>query len=101
MGRPRARWLLGLCRRRSSAPSAGADVHRLRHLVAFLVRVVSELAERVPRHRGDGVARRLPTTTMVAGIQTGARTACRNGTLDRKSTRLNSSHSQISYAVFC
>src|SRR2546430_3987029 len=26
-----------------------------------------------------------------------ARTAC----LDRKSTRLNSSHSQISYAVFC
>src|SRR2546430_9152330 len=26
--------------------------------------------------------------------------ACRGG-LDRKSTRLNSSHSQISYAVFC
>src|SRR5256886_10810159 len=25
----------------------------------------------------------------------------RNGRLDRKSTRLNSSHSQISYAVFC
>src|SRR5688572_31061026 len=25
----------------------------------------------------------------------------RNSTLDRKSTRLNSSHSQISYAVFC
>src|SRR5688572_32462229 len=25
----------------------------------------------------------------------------RNGVLDRKSTRLNSSHSQISYAVFC
>src|SRR2546430_11862889 len=24
-----------------------------------------------------------------------------HGTLDRKSTRLNSSHSQISYAVFC
>src|SRR2546430_12749881 len=24
-----------------------------------------------------------------------------NGVLDRKSTRLNSSHSQISYAVFC
>src|SRR2546430_5821630 len=24
-----------------------------------------------------------------------------SGTLDRKSTRLNSSHSQISYAVFC
>src|SRR5688572_30846850 len=25
----------------------------------------------------------------------------KNGVLDRKSTRLNSSHSQISYAVFC
>src|SRR2546430_8307770 len=25
----------------------------------------------------------------------------RNGQIDRKSTRLNSSHSQISYAVFC
>src|SRR2546430_10084183 len=31
------------------------------------------------------------------------RTACRGGCSreDRKSTRLNSSHSQISYAVFC
>src|SRR2546430_10415203 len=26
---------------------------------------------------------------------------CRRGVEDRKSTRLNSSHSQISYAVFC
>src|SRR5688572_32163352 len=26
---------------------------------------------------------------------------CRDGCGDRKSTRLNSSHSQISYAVFC
>src|SRR2546427_8839411 len=26
---------------------------------------------------------------------------CREGNADRKSTRLNSSHSQISYAVFC
>src|SRR5688572_31993662 len=30
-----------------------------------------------------------------------AGTAVREGRLDRKSTRLNSSHSQISYAVFC
>src|SRR2546430_17108611 len=28
-------------------------------------------------------------------------TGARRGHLDRKSTRLNSSHSQISYAVFC
>src|SRR5256886_5168056 len=27
--------------------------------------------------------------------------SCRQDTSDRKSTRLNSSHSQISYAVFC
>src|SRR2546430_13246687 len=31
-------------------------------------------------------------------LTTGAR---RGGRIDRKSTRLNSSHSQISYAVFC
>src|SRR5688572_32098126 len=31
-----------------------------------------------------------------------ARVVCRaRGVVDRKSTRLNSSHSQISYAVFC
>src|SRR2546430_12923039 len=28
-------------------------------------------------------------------------TACHSAFIDRKSTRLNSSHSQISYAVFC
>src|SRR5256886_13933501 len=32
---------------------------------------------------------------------TAARLRSRKGCLDRKSTRLNSSHSQISYAVFC
>src|SRR2546430_5786203 len=31
----------------------------------------------------------------------GARSNERGSTIDRKSTRLNSSHSQISYAVFC
>src|SRR2546430_5779581 len=31
----------------------------------------------------------------------GVRNLTNNPTLDRKSTRLNSSHSQISYAVFC
>src|SRR2546430_7392143 len=32
---------------------------------------------------------------------TGWPTICMDYTTDRKSTRLNSSHSQISYAVFC
>src|SRR2546430_12221995 len=36
----------------------------------------------------------LPVSITVSGILGGA-------VLDRKSTRLNSSHSQISYAVFC
>src|SRR2546430_10864855 len=31
----------------------------------------------------------------------GTHKVLRGGSLDRKSTRLNSSHSQISYAVFC
>src|SRR2546430_13213549 len=33
--------------------------------------------------------------------QRAAGSVCANNRLDRKSTRLNSSHSQISYAVFC
>src|SRR2546430_8890778 len=36
---------------------------------------------------------------LVAGVDTTGDTLC--FTIDRKSTRLNSSHSQISYAVFC
>src|SRR2546427_3852289 len=34
-------------------------------------------------------------------LSTFANYLCLSGALDRKSTRLNSSHSQISYAVFC
>src|SRR2546430_12708327 len=41
--------------------------------------------------------RGFPTSERALGREAGPRTA---GT-DRKSTRLNSSHSQISYAVFC
>src|SRR2546427_7532424 len=37
---------------------------------------------------------------LVRGLTGTARIEIKNGT-DRKSTRLNSSHSQISYAVFC
>src|SRR5438270_7679732 len=41
-------------------------------------------------------------TTGIARIRDGMAAAEAAGTrLDRKSTRLNSSHSQISYAVFC
>src|SRR2546430_6699012 len=44
-----------------------------------------------PHHAGEAAARR--------GVRRG--TTCGSDHADRKSTRLNSSHSQISYAVFC
>src|SRR5206468_7730021 len=37
----------------------------------------------------------------IISILTGAVTLYQHGLVDRKSTRLNSSHDQISYAVFC
>src|SRR5688572_31836228 len=42
-----------------------------------------------------GIGGALVTTVAMCGP------ACAFAVLDRKSTRLNSSHSQISYAVFC
>src|SRR2546430_5249138 len=41
-----------------------------------------------------------PASTRIAGLSVIPRSASRRSR-DRKSTRLNSSHSQISYAVFC
>src|SRR2546430_3917069 len=48
-------------------------------------------------HRHTQQVRKLHRTTVVAD----KKTAGRKHGQDRKSTRLNSSHSQISYAVFC
>src|SRR5438270_246434 len=44
---------------------------------------------------------RCSVTTMKASATPGSWRAIRSRARDRKSTRLNSSHSQISYAVFC
>src|SRR5206468_12475794 len=55
-------------------------------------------------HRRRSAARRFRHAVCVAGARTGikVRHELRLGDLrDRKSTRLNSSHDQISYAVFC
>src|SRR2546430_12657937 len=46
------------------------------------------------RHRSIGISRSEPHGG-------GVRHPAATGSADRKSTRLNSSHSQISYAVFC
>src|SRR2546430_13017571 len=48
---------------------------------------------RAPRDRCDRLAQ--PPTGIPLKVR------CRSRCRDRKSTRLNSSHSQISYAVFC
>src|SRR3712207_8093373 len=49
------------------------------------------------RHRGDGAERDPADRRLLLVLRRGLRRAGR----DRKSTRLNSSHANISYAVFC
>src|SRR5438445_7376079 len=57
----------------------------------------------VPRHlvRLRGVAGRAVALSPPGGRRRGGVRAHRRLRLDRKSTRLNSSHANISYAVFC
>src|SRR5688572_31696682 len=55
-------------------------------------------AERVEHPRGRQL---LGAPARDAGLARGDDAAALVGARDRKSTRLNSSHSQISYAVFC
>src|SRR3712207_592281 len=61
-----------------------------------------------PRLRMEGISRQLQARgervpgAPAQGLQgRGSRTRVLQGNLDRKSTRLNSSHANISYAVFC
>src|SRR2546427_2850292 len=63
-----------------------------------------EVADRLrPRDRRERVRRDRPDRGVHRGESRGRRAAPAQGRarIDRKSTRLNSSHSQISYAVFC
>src|SRR3712207_8375574 len=53
-----------------------------------------------PPRRGRGVARVLQQASAGAGPR-GRRCGGSRRAVDRKSTRLNSSHANISYAVFC
>src|SRR5690625_6985013 len=55
--------------------------------------------QRVLSHRKKGSARWEKQRLKVARLQ--EKTANQRNNLDRKSTRLNSSHVAISYAVFC
>src|SRR2546428_7277379 len=69
--------------------SCGGDASRIPHLAS---RVLDPAA--VPRLR-------VSLTTTPASAPAAPPAACRPPPRDRKSTRLNSSHDQISYAVFC
>src|SRR2546427_3356574 len=53
------------------------------------------------RSQGYGAALSLFLLRRSGGFGLGRELREAGGVLDRKSTRLNSSHSQISYAVFC
>src|ERR1022692_4021747 len=53
----------------------------------------------VPDEVGDAISRALREAS--ANLGAGYATSRRAGEIDRKSTRLNSSHLVISYAVFC
>src|SRR5690606_40609412 len=61
------------------------------------------LQGRAPRRRRDRhpVLRLGPRRTLPPRRRGGLRQRVRGGPQDRKSTRLNSSHVKISYAVFC
>src|SRR5215471_21777256 len=56
---------------------------------------------RLERHRARGRPRTLPRCTRDRTLPSRRRQVRRLGLQDRKSTRLNSSHVEISYAVFC
>src|SRR3712207_8759117 len=76
-----------------------------RSVDAQLVRTVDVAAARRPRVEvDDGEVRRPRHVRRLCHAQLVGVTAGREGdtrNLDRKSTRLNSSHANISYAVFC
>src|SRR2546430_9881736 len=63
---------------------------------------ISQLVTRVRRERLQGAMRTIhPLEHAVDAVGQLGDFRLARGTGDRKSTRLNSSHSQISYAVFC
>src|SRR2546427_6054088 len=71
-----------------------------------LFRSLRVVEQAVPLEELRGASELFLTSTStevmpVARLDGGAVGSGRPGPVDRKSTRLNSSHSQISYAVFC
>src|SRR5207245_11589340 len=71
-----------------------------RHLLSFPTRRSSDLAAARARRPSGGPAKSISRASSSPGRSSG-HSATRRATSDRKSTRLNSSHGSISYAVFC
>src|SRR3712207_8200828 len=82
-----------LFRSRQRAPSAA---HTHRHGVPELQSLAAQDSNR-ERHRGS----RSGEGDYAKGGDRARRSAAEADRLDRKSTRLNSSHANISYAAFC
>src|SRR3712207_8473940 len=70
------------------------EVYRIRQTIERTPRFVERVFTERERAYCDGKG-------VVAAQHYAARFAAKEAALDRKSTRLNSSHANISYAVFC
>src|SRR5699024_12788721 len=87
--------------RRSSDLDGGVERHPLGVLAALAV-VRGQIGQvPAPAQDGLGVAGRPCFLDARAQVVAKARSTGYTETIDRKSTRLNSSHVSISYAVFC
>src|SRR2546422_8129018 len=76
---------------KAMAAACASIVSKLRSWSEYIWRVV----------RGPRTENPIKAFLLTKGMQTSALTLRRTSMRDRKSTRLNSSHDYISYAVFC
>src|SRR3712207_6850784 len=73
--------------------------HFIGHLQSRKAKDVSERCELLHSLDSESAARRVSIPSLVEVNLSGEES--KSGVADRKSTRLNSSHANISYAVFC
>src|SRR5947209_8750439 len=83
----------------SDVAARGLDIQGLSHVFCFDVPYHAE--DYVHRIGRTGQAGRQGRSFMLAAPEDGKNVAAIERLIDRKSTRLNSSHANISYAVFC
>ena len=76
----------GISARSGTARTGRRGTGRLRHVEPLLVRVVSELAERISLGSRDGMACGLPAAAWLSGVQACSCLACRNRAMTNRST---------------